>query len=165
MLPTIPCKTVAFLEKLICLPLALLWVRASEETAVHSEASMAASEDISAHWCCPAVSAISVQAPQRYSVRSWEKGNALQGSETSRTAIQYGGLQSSILSLFHLGKSHFCTSQEKKKINSLFCSQAKTVTWQWSIANNKHQQNFARYHSGYTSWSLFFPLYFGCLTL
>lgn len=48
MLPTIPCKTVAFLEKLICLPPRLHWARASEKTAVHSEASMAASEDISA---------------------------------------------------------------------------------------------------------------------
>lgn len=88
----------------------------------------------------------------------------LQRNETSRTAIeklrkdlQYGQLQSSILSLFHLGKSHFCTSQEKC-FHFLFCSQVKTVTWQWSIANNKHQQNFASYHSGYISWSLSFPL-------
>lgn len=132
---------------------------------------MAASEDISAYWCCSAAPIITFQAPKRYSVRTLEKENALQGSETSRTAIeelrkdlQYGGLQSKILSLFHLGKSHFCSSQEKN-FHFLFCSQAKTVTWQLSIANNKHQQNFASYRSGYTSWSLSFPLYFGCLSL
>lgn len=97
--------------------------------------------------------------------------NELQGSKTRRAAIkelrkdlQYGGLQSSILSLFHLGKPHFCTSQQKK-FHFLFCSQAKSVTWQLSIANNKHQQNFASYHSGYTSWNLSFPYHFGCLSL
>lgn len=53
MLLTILCKTVAFLEKLICLPLTPPWARASGETAAHSKASTAASADISAYWCCP----------------------------------------------------------------------------------------------------------------
>lgn len=119
---------------------------------------MAASEDISVYWCCSPAPIITFQAPKRYPVGTWENENALQGGESSRTEelrkdLRYGGLQSNILSLLHLGKSHFCTSQEKIFL-FLFCSQAKTVTWQWSIANNKHQQNFASYHSGYTSWSL-----------
>lgn len=73
MLLTILCKTVAFLEKLICLPLTLPWARASGETAVHSEASMAASDDISAYWCCSAVPIKTFQAPKRYYVSSWDK--------------------------------------------------------------------------------------------
>lgn len=39
---TILCKTVIFLEKLICLPLTLSRARASGETAVHTKASTAA---------------------------------------------------------------------------------------------------------------------------
>lgn len=74
-----------------------------------------------------------------------------------RTSVKYS-------QPFHLGKSHFCTSQEKN-FHFLFCSQAKTVTWQCSIPNKKHRQNFASYHSGYTTWSLSFTLYFGCLSL
>lgn len=70
MLLTILCKTVAFLEKLICFPLTLPWARASGETAVHSKASTA---DISAYWCCSAVPIKTFQAPERYSVRTWHK--------------------------------------------------------------------------------------------
>lgn len=73
MLPNIPCKTTASLEKLVCLPLTLLWARASTEIAVHSEASTATSEDISAYWCCSAESIITFKVPKRSSVRTWEK--------------------------------------------------------------------------------------------
>lgn len=87
--------------------------------------------------------------------REWNQQN---GNTVWRTSVKYS-------QPFSSWKVPLLHQPGKKKINFLFCSQAKTVTWQWSIANNKHQQNFARYHSGYTSWSLFFPLYFGCLTL
>lgn len=49
MLLTILCKTEAFLEKLICLSLTIPWARASGEAAVHSKASTAAPDDISAY--------------------------------------------------------------------------------------------------------------------
>lgn len=51
MLLTLLCKAVAFLEKLVCLPLKIPRARAS---AAHSKASTAA-DDISAHWYCSAV--------------------------------------------------------------------------------------------------------------
>lgn len=73
MLLTILCKTVTFLEKLIRLPRTLSWARASGETAVHSKASTAASDDISAYWCCLAVSIKTFQAPEGYSVTPWDK--------------------------------------------------------------------------------------------
>lgn len=73
MLLTILCKTVAFLEKLIGLPLTLPWARASGETAALRKAITAASADISAYWCCSAVTIKISQAPERYSLRAWHK--------------------------------------------------------------------------------------------
>lgn len=171
MLLTILYKTVAFLEKVICLPLTLPWARASEETAVHIKASMAASDDISACWHCSAVPIKTFQAPKRYSVRTWDKiCTAREWNQQNsdrrvkerfkrftvwRTSVKYPQPFSSWkIPLLH---------QPGKKFHFLFCSQEEAVTWQWSIANNKHQQSLASFHSGYTSWSPSFPLYFGRL--
>lgn len=142
-----------------------IWVRACQKVPVHNEA------DVAAYYIelqqqtvllttvaqkCPSI----FQAPKSHFVSTWEKDNTLQETETSRTAIeelwkdlQYGGLQPSIFSIFHLGKSHL--HQSEKFFHFLVCSQAKGVTFHCSTANNKYQENFASYHCG---------IYFGVYT-
>lgn len=111
---------------------------------------------------CSAAPIITSQPPKRSSRRTWGKATVLQGNETSRTAIEklrQDSMEdfSQVFSAFFILESPTSAPARKDFFCFLFCSQVKTVTWQWSIANNKHQQNFASYHSGYISWSLSFP--------